>query len=110
MAEGADFLMVKPALAYLDLVRDTKTAYPNHPLFVYQVSGEYAMIYHGAQAAAFDLKTILTETLTSMRRAGQLLKQTQENQSSDGFVFVYIGADVIISYFTPQILEWLQRK
>lgn len=63
-------LMVKPALAYLDLVRETKNSYPDYPLFVYQVSGEYAMIYHGAQQGAFDLKTILNEILTSMRRAG----------------------------------------
>lgn len=94
MAEGADFLMVKPALAYLDLVRETKTAYPDHPLFVYQVSGEYAMIYHGAQAAAFDLKTILTETLTSMRRAGQLRKK-KNNKIKKAIVlfclFVYRG-------------------
>lgn len=102
--------MVKPALAYLDLVRETKTAYPDHPLFVYQVSGEYAMIYHGAQAAAFDLKTILNETLTSMRRAGVF--QQKKNQRRLYyyflFLFVYAGADVIITYFTPQILEWLQ--
>lgn len=65
-------LMVKPALSYLDLVKDTKTSYPDYPLFVYQVSGEYAMIYHGAQQEAFDLKTILSEILTSMRRAGNL--------------------------------------
>lgn len=70
MAEGADMLMVKPALAYLDLVRETKNSYPDYPLFVYQVSGEYAMIHHGAKAGAFELKTILNEVLTSMRRAG----------------------------------------
>lgn len=66
-------LMVKPAFAYLDLVRETKNSYPDYPLFVYQVSGEYAMIYHGAKSGAFDLKTILNEILTSMRRAGKLL-------------------------------------
>lgn len=71
MAEGADMLMVKPALSYLDLVKDTKRSYPDYPLFVYQVSGEYAMIYHGAQQGAFDLKTILNEILISMRRAGK---------------------------------------
>lgn len=63
-------LMVKPALSYLDLVRDTKSSYPDYPLFVYQVSGEYAMIYHGAQQKAFELKTVLNEILISMRRAG----------------------------------------
>lgn len=70
MEEGADMLMVKPALAYLDLVRETKNSYPDYPLFVYQVSGEYAMLHHGAREGAFDLKTILSEVLTSMRRAG----------------------------------------
>lgn len=45
--------------------------YPNHPLAIYQVSGEYAMLWHGAQAGAFDLKTVLKETLTGMRRAGK---------------------------------------
>lgn len=70
MEEGADMLMVKPALAYLDLVRETKNSYPDYPLFVYQVSGEYAMLHHGAREGAFDLKTILNEVLTSMRRAG----------------------------------------
>lgn len=87
--EGADMLMVKPGLAYLDIVRQTKDKYPDHPLFIYQVSGEYAMLHHGASAGAFNLKTTLTEVLTSMRRA---------------------GADVIISYYTPMVLDWIQKK
>lgn len=88
MEEGADFLMVKPAMAYLDIVRELKNTFPNHPLAVYQVSGEYAMLWHGAKANAFDLRMILIETITSMRRA---------------------GADIIISYFTPAILEWIKE-
>ncbi|WAR31653.1 HEM2-like protein [Mya arenaria] len=87
--EGADILMVKPGLAYLDVVKTTKTKYPSHPLALYQVSGEYAMLYHGAKAGAFNLQTTLMEVLTSMRRA---------------------GADIIISYFTPQILEWQKSE
>lgn len=87
--EGADMLMVKPGISYLDIVRQTKDKYPQHPLFIYQVSGEYAMLYHGSQAGAFNLRTTLMEVLTSMRRA---------------------GADVIISYYTPIILEWLQEE
>ena len=47
-----------------------KFQYPTHPLAIYQVSGEYAMLYHGAKAGAFDLKTTLMEVLASMRRAG----------------------------------------
>lgn len=66
---------------------DSLSQYPTHPLAIYQVSGEYAMLYHGAKAGAFDLKTTLMEVLSSMRRA---------------------GADIIISYFTPQVLEWLK--
>lgn len=86
--EGADMLMVKPALLYLDIVHQTKQEFPNYPLFVYQVSGEYAMLHHASQAGTFDLKTVVMENLTSMRRA---------------------GADVIITYYTPQILEWLRE-
>lgn len=86
--EGADMLMVKPGMAYLDIVRQTKDQFPQYPLFIYQVSGEYSMLYHAAKAGTFDLKTIVFETVTSMRRA---------------------GADVIISYFTPQLLEWLSE-
>lgn len=86
--EGADMLMVKPGLAYLDVVKMVKTKYPTHPLAIYQVSGEYAMLFHGAKAGAFDLKTTLLEVLSSMRRA---------------------GSDIIISYYTPQVLEWMKE-
>lgn len=47
--------------------------YPHYPMAIYQVSGEYAMLWHGAKAGAFDLQHILMETLTSMRRAGMLI-------------------------------------
>merc|ERR1719204_2988866 len=70
VSEGADMLMVKPGLAYLDLVRETKNAHPHHPMFIYQVSGEYSMLHHGAAAGAFDLRNTLMEVLVSMRRAG----------------------------------------
>ncbi|PSN31585.1 Delta-aminolevulinic acid dehydratase [Blattella germanica] len=69
--EGCDMLMVKPGLAYLDIVKQTKEAHPEYPLFVYQVSGEYAMLYHAAQAGAIDLRGVLEEVLLSMRRAGE---------------------------------------
>ena len=48
--------------------------YPNYQVAVYQVSGEYAMLWHGSTCGAFDLKTVLMETLTSMRRAGKTFK------------------------------------
>ncbi|XKL67340.1 hypothetical protein PGB90_002831 [Kerria lacca] len=85
--EGCDMLMVKPALAYLDIVKQTKETFPEFPLFVYQVSGEYAMLYYGAKNGIFDLRTALKECITGMRRA---------------------GADCIISYFSPEILMWLK--
>ncbi|XP_071856019.1 porphobilinogen synthase isoform X1 [Bombus fervidus] len=89
VSEGADMLIVKPGLPYLDVVRHTKDAHPEYPMFVYQVSGEYAMLYHGAQNGAINLENVLKEVLLSMRRA---------------------GADCIITYFTPLILDMLQPK
>lgn len=82
VAEGADFLMVKPGLPYLDIVKQTKEEFPNHPLYIYQVSGEYAMIYRSGDKK--EIETTLMETLTCMRRA---------------------GADCIITYFAPLILR-----
>merc|ERR1712110_53876 len=88
--EGADMLMVKPGLPYIDMIREVKLKHPNHPMFAYQVSGEFAMLVHSANAGAFDLKAAVLESLISMRRA---------------------GADVIISYFTPRILtNWKDDK
>lgn len=89
VAQGADFLMVKPGLAYLDIIAELKRNHPAYPMFVYQVSGEYAMLAFAAQAGALDLKRSLMETLTCFRRA---------------------GADVIISYYTPRVLEWLKEE
>ncbi|KAF2356727.1 Delta-aminolevulinic acid dehydratase [Trinorchestia longiramus] len=88
VSEGADMLMVKPGIAYLDMVRKVKDAFPNHPMFIYQVSGEYAMLYHAAEKGVFELRRTLSEVFRSMRRA---------------------GADVIISYYTPLVLQWLQE-
>jgi porphobilinogen synthase len=85
--EGADILMIKPCMAYLDIVKEVKQSFPHHPLAVYHVSGEYAMIWHGSQAKSFDLRNILIEIMYGFRRA---------------------GADIIISYYTPMILEWLK--
>ena len=81
-------LMVKPGLAYLDLIRQVKDRHPELPMAIYQVSGEYAMLHHGAANGAFDLKAVLLETLMCMRRA---------------------GTDILISYFTPQVLEWIKE-
>ncbi len=85
VCEGADMLMVKPGLAYLDVLREVKDRHPTHPLAVYQVSGEFAMLHHAADAGAFQLRQAVEEMMTSFRRA---------------------GADVIITYFAPELLEW----
>jgi len=86
--EGADMLMVKPGGPFLDIIKEVKQRFPHHPLAVYQVSGEYAMLWHAAQANAFDLRTAVIESLIGMRRA---------------------GADILITYFTPQLLDWLKE-
>jgi len=86
--EGADMLMVKPGMPYLDIIQLTKEAYPNHPLFVYQVSGEYAMLIHAASMGTFDLQKAVLESITSFQRA---------------------GADCIITYFTPLLLKWMKE-
>jgi porphobilinogen synthase len=86
--EGADMLMVKPGGPFLDIIKEVKQRFPYHPLAVYQVSGEYAMLWHAARANAFDLRTAVIESLIGMRRA---------------------GADILITYFTPQLLDWLKE-
>lgn len=87
--EGADMLMVKPGMPYLDILRETKNQFPQYPLYVYQVSGEYAMLYHASQQGAFELDNVLMETMKGFRRA---------------------GADCIITYFTPRLLGILSKQ
>ena len=84
-AEGADILMVKPALAYLDIVRDIRDR-TLLPLAVYNVSGEYAMLKHAQKANLIDYERVLFETLTGFKRA---------------------GADIIISYHAKEIAKLL---
>ena len=86
--EGADFLMVKPALAYLDIVRQIKDTYLL-PLATYNVSGEYAMVKAAAQQGWIDEKKIVLETLVSMKRA---------------------GADIIITYHAMDAAKWLHEN
>lgn len=83
--EGADMLMIKPALSYLDIIYQTKQRYPEIPLAAYQVSGEYAMIKAAAQSGWLDEKKAALETLLSMKRA---------------------GADFIITYFAKDAAKW----
>lgn len=82
--QGADFVMVKPGGAYLDIVRDIRESHRDIPIAVYQVSGEYAMLKLAAKSNILDLKHAVNETLTSFRRA---------------------GATIIITYFTPELLR-----
>ena len=88
IAEGADFLMVKPALAYLDIVSAVRAAHPGVPLVAYNVSGEYAMVKAAAAAGWIDERAIVLESLTSMRRA---------------------GAGMIITYHAKDAARWLRE-
>ena len=82
-AEGADALMVKPAGAYLDIIRDLREV-TRLPIGAYQVSGEYAMIKYAAQAGAIDERRVVQETLGAIKRA---------------------GADMIFTYFAMDVLN-----
>lgn len=85
--EGADIIMVKPASQYLDIISDAKELGKDMPVAAYQVSGEYAMIHAAAKAGVFDLKTMAFESTEGILRA---------------------GANIVISYFTPDFLDWLE--
>ncbi|MFC5700529.1 porphobilinogen synthase [Cohnella faecalis] len=86
--EGADFLMVKPGLAYLDVLRLLKDRF-DLPIAVYNVSGEYAMVKAAALQGWIDERAIVLETLTGMKRA---------------------GADMIITYHAKDAARWLNEK
>jgi porphobilinogen synthase len=88
IAEGADMLMVKPALAYLDVIRAVHEAYPQLPLAAYNVSGEYAMVKAASANGWLDEQRVVMEILTGIRRA---------------------GADLIISYHAVDAARWLQE-
>ncbi len=85
--ESADFLMVKPALAYLDVISRVKQAFPGLPLAAYNVSGEYAMVKAAAANGWLDEKKTTLEKLTSIKRA---------------------GADLIITYHAKDAAKWLK--
>jgi porphobilinogen synthase len=83
--EGADMVMIKPGMPYLDIVRRVKDRF-GAPTFVYQVSGEYAMLMAAAQNGWLDERAVILESLTSIKRA---------------------GADGILTYFARRAAEWL---
>lgn len=84
--EGADMLMVKPALFYLDIIRDVKNAHPEVPLCSYFVSGEYSMLVNAYQNGIVNKERAILESHTSIKRA---------------------GSDLIITYFAKEILKLL---
>ncbi|NPA65414.1 MAG: porphobilinogen synthase [Epsilonproteobacteria bacterium] len=84
--QGADILMVKPALAYLDIIRDIREN-TTKPLAVYNVSGEYAMLKHAGNAGLIDYERVMMETMIAFKRA---------------------GADIIISYHAKEVAKLLK--
>ena len=87
IAEGADIVMVKPAMAYMDVIRRVRE-HCNLPLAAYNVSGEFAMIKAAARNGWIDERRVTMEVLTGIRRA---------------------GADMIITYFAPDVAQWLKE-
>jgi porphobilinogen synthase len=87
IAEGADMVMVKPGMPYLDIVRRVKDEL-RVPTFVYQVSGEYAMLVAAARQGWLDERAVVLEALLGMKRA---------------------GADGILTYFAPRVAGWLRE-
>jgi porphobilinogen synthase len=88
IAEGADMVMVKPAMAYLDIIRRVRETY-DHPLAAYNVSGEYSMVKAAAHKGWIDEKRVALELLTAIRRA---------------------GADLILTYHAKDAARWLSEK
>jgi porphobilinogen synthase len=87
LQEGADMVMVKPGMPYLDIIRRVKEQY-GVPIFAYQVSGEYAMIKAAAQNGWLDEKPVVLESLLAFKRA---------------------GSDAILTYYAKSVAQWLQE-
>ena len=86
--EGADLVMVKPAMAYLDVLKTIKETF-HWPTVAYQVSGEYALIKAAAAKGWIEEKRLVLELTTAIRRA---------------------GADLIITYYAKELAKWLQER
>jgi porphobilinogen synthase len=87
--EGADMVMVKPGYPYLDILLETaRDVAPDHPVAVYQVSGEYSMLCVAIEKGLMERRRAVVESLSAYRRA---------------------GARIIITYFTAEILQWLRN-
>jgi porphobilinogen synthase len=87
LAEGADIVMVKPALAYLDIVRQAHECFPGVPLAAYNVSGEYSMVKAAAERGWLDEQRVALECLTAIRRA---------------------GASIILTYWAKEAAKWIE--
>jgi porphobilinogen synthase len=87
IAEGADIVMVKPAMAYMDIIRRVRDNF-NQPIAAYNVSGEYSMVKAAAERGWIDEKRVVLETLTAMKRA---------------------GADMILTYHAKDVAKWLKQ-
>jgi porphobilinogen synthase len=85
--EGADIVMVKPGIFYIDIIARLDALGPKLPIAAYQTSGEYAMLYYSAEKGIFDLDEILIENLTAYRRA---------------------GCNLLLTYFAPRLLDLIQ--
>jgi porphobilinogen synthase len=88
LAEGADIVMVKPALAYLDIIRKVRDRFPGVPLAAYNVSGEYSMVKAAAERGWIDEQKIALEMLTAIKRA---------------------GANILITYWAREATAWLKQ-
>ncbi|HRV93119.1 MAG TPA: porphobilinogen synthase [Anaerolineae bacterium] len=86
VSEGADMIMVKPAMAYLDIIRQARDTFPDLPLAAYNVSGEYSMLKAAARLGWLDEKRVALESLLAIKRA---------------------GADMILSYWAKDAVRWL---
>ena len=86
LAEGADMIMVKPALPYLDIIRLAADHFPGVPLAAYNVSGEYSMVKAAASRGWIDERAVVLETLTAIHRA---------------------GAEIILTYWAKDVARWL---
>lgn len=87
LAEGADMIMVKPALAYLDILRDVRERFPGVPLAAYNVSGEFSMVKAAAERGWIDERAVALESLLAIRRA---------------------GASILLTYWAKQAAAWLR--
>jgi porphobilinogen synthase len=89
LAEGADMVMVKPALAYLDIIRQARERFPGVPLAAYNVSGEFSMVKAAAERGWLDQRAVALEMLTAMHRA---------------------GAGIVLTYWAKDVARWLAER